>query len=110
MGYARSPLRDFESYRRIVVGFDEDDIQLISKQCNSYFITYEIRPGMYTIKDISEAVYTEGDHDGNIQIEYDDISMKTKLILTRVGLTFGTLRFDVKSFQHSLKIRFILGL
>ena len=29
MGYARSPYRDFESYLRIVVGLDEDDIQLI---------------------------------------------------------------------------------
>ena len=29
MGYARSPFRDFESYFRIVVGLDEDDIQLI---------------------------------------------------------------------------------
>ena len=26
MGYARSPFRDFESYLRIVVGLDEDDI------------------------------------------------------------------------------------
>ena len=32
MGYARSPIRDFESYFRIVVGLDEDDIQLILKQ------------------------------------------------------------------------------
>ena len=32
MGYARSPFRDFESYLRIVVGSDEDDIRLILKQ------------------------------------------------------------------------------
>ena len=31
-GYARSPIRDFESYLRIVIGLDEDDIQLFSKQ------------------------------------------------------------------------------
>ena len=31
-GYARSPVRDFESYLRIIVGLDEDDIQLILKQ------------------------------------------------------------------------------
>ena len=29
MGYARSPFRNFESFLRIVVGSDEDDIQLI---------------------------------------------------------------------------------
>ena len=32
MGYARSPFRDFESYLAIVIGLDEDDIQLILKQ------------------------------------------------------------------------------
>ena len=34
MGYARSPLRDCESYFRIVLGLDEDDIQLTLKQYN----------------------------------------------------------------------------
>ena len=34
MGYARSPFRDFGSYLRIIVGLDEDYIQLISKQYN----------------------------------------------------------------------------
>ena len=32
MGYARALFQDFESYLRIVVGMDEDDIQLILKQ------------------------------------------------------------------------------
>ena len=32
MGYARSPFGDFESYFRIVTGWDEDDSQLILKQ------------------------------------------------------------------------------
>ena len=40
MGYARSPFRDFESYLTIIVGLDEDDIQLILKQYNSNFLTY----------------------------------------------------------------------
>ena len=39
MGYAISPFRDFESYLRIVVHLDEDDIQLISKQYNANFVT-----------------------------------------------------------------------
>ena len=37
MGYARSPFRDFEGFLRNVVGSDEDDIQLISKQNNANF-------------------------------------------------------------------------
>ena len=32
-----------------------------------------------------------GDQVGTLRIEYDDISMKTKLILTRFGGTSGTL-------------------
>ena len=56
IGYARSPFRDFECYLRIVVGMDEEDFQLILKQYNSPFVTYELSPGIYLIKDISEAV------------------------------------------------------
>ena len=44
MAYAKSPLRDFESYLRIVVGLDEDDIHLILKQYKSNFITYVLSP------------------------------------------------------------------
>ena len=39
IGYARSPFRDFKSCFRIVVGLDEDDIELILKQYNSNFVT-----------------------------------------------------------------------
>ena len=98
MGYARSLFRDFESYLRIVVGLNEDDIPLILKQFNEKIITYQLSPGIYSIEDISKAVYTMGDHGGTLQIEYDDDTMKTKLILTCFGSTFGTLRFGEKSF------------
>ena len=97
MGYARSPFPDFESYLRIVIGLEKDDFQLILKQCKSNSVTHEISPGSYTIKDFSEAVYTMGDHEGTLQIENDDFSMKPKTILTRFGGTFGVLRFDDKS-------------
>ena len=102
MGYARSPFRDFESYFRIVVGLEEDNIRLILKQYNEKFITYELDPGNYTIEDLKKAVYLLGDHEGTLQIEYDDLTKKVKLILTRFGDTFGTLRFDKKSFFHTL--------
>ena len=102
MGYAQSPFRDFESYLRIVVGLDERDIQLILKQYNSIFLTYERDPGIYRIEDLQKAIYFHGGHEGTLQIEYDDISMKTKFFLTRFGGTFGKLRFDEKSFFDTL--------
>ena len=81
MGYVRSPFTDFESYLRIVVDLDDEDIRLISKQYNSHFITYELScPGIYTIQDISDAVRTFSGHGGRLQIEYDDINMKKKLL------------------------------
>ena len=38
LDYGRSLFRDFESYLRIVVGLDEEDIQLILKEYNSHFL------------------------------------------------------------------------
>ena len=101
MANARSPFRDFENFLRIVVGLNEDDIQLILKQWNSFFITYELSVGIYTIIVISEAVFTLGDHEETQQIDYDGISMKTKRFLTRFGRTFGTLRLD-KDFLNTV--------
>ena len=102
MGYARSPFRDFESYLRIDIGLEEDNIRLNIKQYNEKFVTYELDPDKYTIEDLQEAVYPLGDHENTLQIKYDDINKKVKLILTRFGSTFGTLRFDKKSFFHTL--------
>ena len=106
LGYARSPFRDFESYLRIVVGSDEEDIRLILKQYNPHFITYELTPGIYTFQDISDAVHTFSGHSEIIEVEYDDISMKTKIILKYIGgqtkFGLGTLRFDESSFFHIL--------
>ena len=101
-GYVRSLFRDFESYLRIAVGLEEDNIRLILKQYNEKFITYALEPGNYNIEDIHQAVYSLDDHKGNIQIDYDEINKKVKLILTSSANNFGTLRFDDKSFFHSL--------
>ena len=101
MGYFGSSIRDSESFFEVVVGLDEDDIQLIWKQNNSNFITFELHPGIYSIKDNSEVVFTMGDHDGTLQTEYNDISMKTKPVLTRSGGTFGTFKSDEKSFFNT---------
>ena len=78
---------------------------MILKENNSHFITYELSPGIYTIKDISDVVQTFSGHSDIIEIEYNDISMITKLILKykdfRENFGSGTLRFDKKSFFDS---------
>ena len=76
MGFARSPFRDSESRLRFVVGLDEDDIQLILKQYNSFLITYEILSGIYKIKNNSKVVYTMGDQEATLQVE-KYINLKT---------------------------------
>ena len=79
---------------------------MILKEYNSHFITYELSPGIYKIKDISDAVHTFSGHSEIIEIEYVDISMKTKIILKyndwRENFAIGTLRFNKKSFFHTL--------
>ena len=45
-------------------------------------------------------IYTKGVHAGSLQIEYDEITMKTKLVLYQVGgwfISIGTLKFNEKS-------------
>ena len=40
MGYARSPIRDFETYQRMVIRLNEDDIQLTLKQWKANFVCH----------------------------------------------------------------------
>ena len=106
LGYSASPFRDFESYLRLVVGLDEEDIWLILKEYNSHFITYELTPGNYTIHDISDAIQTFSGHQETIQLEYDDISMRTTIVLKFKNeenkFALGILRFEKQSFFHTL--------
>ena len=53
MGCAGSPFRLFENYLRTVVGLNEDNIQLMLKQYNSKFMSYEKRLAIYSIEDVS---------------------------------------------------------
>ena len=106
LGYSASPFRGFESYLRLVVGLDEEDIQLILTEYNSHFITYELTPGNYTIQDISNAIQTFSGHRETIQLEYDEINKRTTIILKfkneKTLFALGTLRFDKQSFFHTL--------
>ena len=91
---------------RIVVGLDEEDIRLFLRQYNSHFISFELTPGIYTVQDISDNIHTFSCHSEIIQIEYDDITMKTRIILRHIGgqtkFALGTLRFDERPFFHTL--------
>ena len=75
MGYDRSSNRVFESYLTIVVSWDEKGMHSIRKQNNSYFNTYEILPVIYSIKVISETIYTLENHDRTLQVEVDDTTV-----------------------------------
>ena len=85
-GYVSSVFQDFESYLRTEVDLVEGDVKLVLDEYNSSFITYEIDLGIYTFKDISEALLKilQPEYDGYhnaIDIESDDITMKTKLVV-----------------------------
>ena len=56
-GYTRSVFQDFESFLITQIDLIEDDLKLVLDEYNSSFITYELEPGIYTFKDISEALF-----------------------------------------------------
>ena len=105
-GYCASSFRDFESYLRLVIGLDEADIQLILKEYNSHFITYQLTPGIYTMQDISDAIKTFSGHEVTIELVYDDITKRATIVLKfkdeKEKFALGTLRFDKQSFFHTL--------
>ena len=102
--YTNSVFQDFESFLRTQMDLVENDIELVLDEYNSNFDTYELTPGIYTFKDISEALYNilQSEYPGPanvIDIEYDDITMKTKLF-ARYGIM--AIRFDEKSFFSTI--------
>ena len=104
--YTSSVFQDFESFLRTQIDLVEDDIKLVLDEYNSSFITYELEPGFYTFKDISEALlkiipskYGEHHNHKAIDIEYDDMKMKTKL---EVESGIIAITFDEKSFFSTI--------
>ena len=102
--YTSSVFQDFESFLRTQIDLVEDGIKLVLDEYKSNSITYELQPGFYNFKDISEALFnilqTEYPGPSNvIDIEYDDITMKTKLVV-RSGII--AIRFDEKSFFNTV--------
>ena len=102
--YTSSVFQDFESFLRTQIDLVEDDIKLVSDEYNSSFITYEIEPGIYSYREISEALFyilqSEYPQSGSeILIRLDDVTRKTKLI---VNSGIIAIRFDEKSFFSTI--------
>ena len=77
---------------------------MISDEYKSSFITYELQSGIYTFTDISEALFNLLSHEfpgpsNVVDIEFDDITMKTKSIV-RNGILASKL--DEKSFFNTI--------
>ena len=108
--YIDSVFQDFESFLRTEVDLIEHEIKLVLDEYNSSFVAFELEPGNYTFKDNSKALFyiLQPDYELNnnsVDIENDDIAMKTKLTV-RPGII--ALGFDEKSFFSSI-LRFISG-
>ena len=102
--YTSSVFQDFESFLRTQIDLIEDDVKLVLDEYNSSFITYELEPGIYTFKDISEALLKilQIEYPGPsnvINIEFDDITRKAKLV---VNIGIIAIRFDEKSFFSTI--------
>ena len=102
--YTSSAFQDFESFLRTQIDLVEDDIKLVLDEYNSNFITYELEQGIYSYRDIAEAVFyiLQSDYpqsNSEILIRLDDITRKTKLVV-RSGIIAK--RFDEKSFFSTI--------
>ena len=99
-----SVFQDFESFLRTQIDLIEDDVKLVLDEYNSSFITYELEPGIYSYRDISEALFyiLQSEYpssDSEILIRLDDVTRKTKLIVNE-GII--AIRFDEKSFFSTI--------
>ena len=56
--YTSSVFQDFESFLRTQIDLVEDDIKLVLDEYNLSFITYEPEPGIYSYRDLSEALHS----------------------------------------------------
>ena len=66
----------------------EDDIGLVLGEYNSSFVKYELTPSIYAFREFSQAFFNipQPEHPlpipiDVIHIEFDDITMKTKLVV-----------------------------
>ena len=55
--YTISVFQDFEIFLRTQIDLIEDDVKLVLDENDSSFITYELEPGIYSYREISEALF-----------------------------------------------------
>ena len=55
--YTSSVFQDFESFLRTQIDLIDDDVKLVFDEYNSNCTTYDLEPGIYTFKDISEVLF-----------------------------------------------------
>ena len=102
--YTRSVFQDFESFLRTQIDLIEDDIKLVLDEYNSSFITYELEPGIYSYREISEALFyiLQSEYpqsNSEILIRLDDVTRKTKLV---VNSGIIAIWFDENSFFSTI--------
>ena len=98
--YKRSRFQDFESFLRTKIDLVEGGIKVVLDENESSFIIYELQLGIYSFKDISEALLNilQPKYDlfnNSVDIEFNGFTMKTKLVV-RPGIL--AIRLDEKSF------------
>ena len=108
--YTSSVFQGFESFLRAQIDLIEDDVKLVLDEYNSSFITYELEPGVYSFREVYEALFNilqleYPSSDSKNLIRLDDITRKTKMV---VGSGIIAIKFDEKSF-FSIILGFIAG-
>ena len=81
--YGGSVFQDFQSFLRTEVDLAENEIRLVLHEKSSSFTTHKLEPGVYTFRAFHEVLLRilQHEHEGfhnAIDIEFDDITMKTK--------------------------------
>ena len=102
--FTSSVFQDFEGFLRKQIDLIEDDVKLVLDEYNSSFITYELETGIYSYREISEALFKilqleNPSYKSKILIRLDDITRKTKLV---VGSGITAITFDEKSFFSTI--------
>ena len=102
--YTSSVFQDSESFPRTQIDLVEDDFKLVLDEYDSSFIIYKSEPGIYSYREISEALFNilqleYPSSDSEILIRLDDITRRTKLV---VNSGIIAIRFDEKSFFSTL--------
>ena len=104
--YHISVFQDFKNYLRKEIDFVEGDIRLVLDKYNSSFFTYDVQPGFYTLKSLSESVFNilQPEYpasEKSIVIDFDDITMKTKLVVRSRSYLIA-IRLDEISFFSTI--------